>query len=169
MKRGAVLLFLLGAAAACGMSRLPAPSYTGHPTSALVEVPYPPPPAHIESIPKQPDGRVVWLDGEWVWKARAWAWKPGRWVAPPNDAKFAPWTAVRDQTGVLYVATGVWRDRSGAALEDPKPLKTGRVSATAVIDNEGDSVSPAPVLSYDAGVPEEMPPNMTNMTDGGST
>jgi hypothetical protein len=131
---------LAGAALACGSKRLPEPAYVGHPTSALVQVPYPPPPARVEFIPDKPNDEAVWIDGEWVWQGRRYGWKPGRWVVPPREAAFAPWTAVRDMLGTLYVAEGAWRDRKGNELPPPPILGTGAPSQGAVTYPEGEQV-----------------------------
>lgn len=148
------------AATACGGRRLPAPSYVGQPQDALVQVPYPPPPARVEFVPDQPDGDAVWLDGEWVWQGRRYAWKPGRWVKPPPNSAFAPWSTVRDTMGSLYIAEGSWRDRNGRELPPPEPLKVGLPSAGAVTDPEGDTQAAAGTQSPDAS---------TTKSDGGVT
>src|SRR3954469_19970731 len=101
---------VLCAIVACGARALPHPEYVAHPQRALVEVPYPPPPARVEFVPARPADDAVWVDGEWVWRGRRYAWKPGRWVMAPSDAKFSPWTSVRDREGTLYLAKGTWRD-----------------------------------------------------------
>jgi hypothetical protein len=137
---------------ACGPRELPAPRYTSQPTSALVEVPYPPPPARIETVPPRPDvSGSVWIDGEWTWLTRRWAWKPGRWVSPPSDARFAPWTTVRDRAGTLYFATGAWRTDSGAEVAEPKPLATSGPAPAVVVTPEGEEVKPGPNAPLDAG------------------
>lgn len=145
--RVSVAIFAVGGGGiiACGMSRLPAPSYVEQPTSALTAVPYPPPPARVETVPKQPREEAVWIDGEWLWQGRRWAWKPGRWVVVPTGARFAPWTSVRDKTGGLYVAMGVFRDPKGSALEDPTPLLTARARSGPLVSPEGDLIE-APTL-----------------------
>lgn len=145
MRRGRVFGLLLAALVACGMSKLPKPSYVGHPTSALVEVPYPPPPARVEFVPDAPKSdTAVWLDGEWTWRGRRWGWKAGRWVEPPKDAKYSPWTQVRDPRGTLYVAEGVWRDAKGNPLDDPKPLVTARSQAGGLVTPEGETIPAGP-------------------------
>jgi hypothetical protein len=135
---------------ACGSGRLPAPPYVEQPTSALVQVPYPPPPARAEQVPKSPNTQAVWLDGEWTWQARRWAWKKGRWVVPPAGAKFSPWTFTRDRTGVLWAASGVWRDANGNEV-DEKPLTPGKSNVTTVVDPEGSAVPHGPDVPLDAG------------------
>lgn len=145
-------LALVGAALACA-PKLPAPPYTEQPTSALAEIPYPPPPARAESVPGAPRGGAVWIDGEWVWRARRWSWKPGRWVVPPPGARFSPWTTVRDRTGTLFMASGVWRDAHGAAVEEPAALAVGVPGAGAIVSSEGDRVEQGPLAPLDAGIP----------------
>jgi hypothetical protein len=135
---------------ACGGRRLPAPRYVGQPQEALVDVPYPPPPARVEFVPESPDQRAVWIDGEWVWPGRRYAWKPGRWVRPPENASFAPWAAVRDTIGTLYVAEGSWRDGNGNEVAAPAPLKTGRPSPGTITDPEGDTFPGTGIQAPDA-------------------
>jgi hypothetical protein len=145
---------------ACGIKRIPTPSYVGQPQQALVQVPYPPPPARVEYVPDQPDDDAVWIDGEWVWQGRRYAWKPGRWVKPPPNASFAPWTAVRDTMGSLYVAEGSWRDGKGNEVAAPNPLKTGKPSPGAITDPEGDTLAENAIQAPDAS---------TTKRDGGVT
>lgn len=117
---------------ACGPSRLPAPPFVAQPTSALVEVPYPPPPARPEFVPDDPGvPGAVWIDGEWTWQGQRWSWKRGRWVVPPKGASYAPWTTVRNDDGVLYVAQGAFRDGRGAEIDEPDPIASGRPNRTA--------------------------------------
>lgn len=138
------------ASVACGSRTLPTPSYVGQPQQALVQVPYPPPPARVEYVPDQPDGDAVWIDGEWVWQGRRYAWKPGRWVKPPANASFAPWAAVRDTMGSLYVAEGSWRDGRGNEVAAPAPLKTGKPSPGSITDPEGDTLAAPAIQPADA-------------------
>lgn len=135
---------------ACGSRRLPTPSYVGQPQEALVQVPYPPPPARVEYVPDQPSGDAVWIDGEWVWQGRRYAWKPGRWVKPPSNASFAPWATVRDPMGSLYVAEGSWRDSKGNEVAAPAPLKVGRPSPGSITDPEGDTLAAPAIQNADA-------------------
>jgi hypothetical protein len=72
---------------------------------------------------------------------------------PPHGAKFAPWTTVRDKVGTLYLAAGTWRDAAGHEVETPQPIETGRPSAGAVVNPEGET-EPATNLPRDAGMPE---------------
>lgn len=124
---------------ACG-SKAVSPAYAEQPTSALVLVPFPPPPARAEVVPKQPNDNAVWLDGEWVWQTRRWAWRKGRWVVPPSGARYAPWTAVRDGVGNLYVASGVWRNANGEEVTEPPALGDAKKPSTGVVMPDGDPV-----------------------------
>ena len=151
---GALFVATAGALA-CGAPRLPAPPYTGHPTSALAEIPYPPPPARVETVPLRPrQTGAVWIDGEWTWQVRRWAWKPGRWVRPPPNARFAPWTTVRDRVGTLYLAGGAWRGPSGAEVPEPEPLAIGSPAPAAIVTPEGGEVRSGPIVQLDAGASE---------------
>lgn len=143
-------LALAAAALACGGTRAPAPAYVAQPTSALVEVPYPPPPARVELVPEKPHADAVWIDGEWVWQGRRYAWKPGRWVIPPPGASFAPWVTARGAMGTLYLAEGTWRDAKGAEVAAPKILKVGAPSAGAVTNPEGEVIANPATVSADA-------------------
>jgi len=126
------------ACASCGGPTVPRPPMVQQPTSALFEVPYPPPPARVEIVPGQPHPAAVWIDGEWVWRGRRWGWGRGRWVIPPPRARFSPWTSVRNAEGVLLMAQGTWRDANGAEIEPPPALAVGQSSTGAVVTPEGE-------------------------------
>lgn len=153
---GALLVFAcLMACGSCGSPRTPAPPFTQHPTSALVEVPYPPPPARVEIMPKPPREDAVWIDGEWVWQGGRWAWRAGRWVVVPPGVAFAPWTTVRASNGTLYFAEGTFRDGHGVSVPEPPPLAAGKARGGTVVDPEGTAVPPSPPATKtpeDAGV-----------------
>jgi hypothetical protein len=151
---GVVAVLGASVAIACGAPRLAAPDYTGQPTAALSQIPYPPPPARVEFVPEQPRDGAVWIDGEWTWRTRRWSWKPGRWVEAPRNARFSPWTTVRDRTGTLYIAAGAWRDDKGGEVPEPPVLAAGRPTPVNVVDPEGETVPQAPVgLGGDGGRP----------------
>lgn len=143
-------LALAAAALACGAKTVPTPAYVGQPPGALVEVPYPPPPARVEFVPEKPRDDAVWVDGEWIWQGRRYAWKPGRWVVPPPGASFAPWVTVRGAIGTLYLAEGTWRDSKGTEVPAPAILKVGTPSAGAVTNPEGEVIANPASLSADA-------------------
>jgi hypothetical protein len=85
-----------------------------------MEVPYPPPAARVEIIPRKPRDGAVWLDGEWQWEGKVWAWEPGGWVLPPTGAYLAPWVTYRQENGKLLFAPGSWHAEDGSPL--PKPI-----------------------------------------------
>ena len=123
--------------AGCG-GRFPRPPYSAQPTSALVELRAPPPPARVESVPPRPDaGGAVWIDGEWTWRRSRWAWMPGRWVVPPAGETFSPWVVVRGEDGQLWQAPGTWRDAKGNAVEAPTPVVVAVVDSGQVVNASG--------------------------------
>jgi hypothetical protein len=140
----AVSLAFAGLALACGAPRLPAPTYVGHPTEALLQAKYPPPPARAEFVPDAPKPDAVWVDGEWTWQGQRWAWKQGRWLVPPANARYSPWTSTRDKAGAFYVAEGKWRDPQGHELPDPTPLAVGKTRGGVVTGPDGDSIAATP-------------------------
>jgi hypothetical protein len=135
---------------ACTAS-LPRPSYTAQPTSALVETPFPPPPARAEFVPAQPAKDAVWVDGEWTWRGHKWGWVAGRWVVPPAGAAFSPWTTVRSADGSLLFAQGTWRNAHGDVVPPPPPLALGTSGATAGAAAEPASSAPAPAETPEDG------------------
>ncbi|HSY20645.1 MAG TPA: YXWGXW repeat-containing protein [Polyangiaceae bacterium] len=126
----------LAVVAACAGS-LPRPAYVAQTTDALAPVPYPPPPARVETVPAEPRPGAVWIDGEWVWQGRLFAWRRGRWVMPPEGARFAPWTTVRGEDGTVYFAGGTWRDARNQLVPDPPALAVAKSTGGAIIDLEG--------------------------------
>lgn len=134
---------------ACGASRLPAPPYVAHPTEALQQVAFPPPPARVEYVPASPKSGAVWVDGEWTWQTDRWSWKRGRWVMPLANARYSPWTSSRDRSGTLYVAEGRWRDDKLRELPEPAPLATGKTRGGAVTNAEGDTLPTTPNVPLD--------------------
>jgi hypothetical protein len=139
------------ALAACGASALPAPPYAKQPSTALVAVPFPPPPARVEAVPARPDKNAAWVDGEWAWRARRWLWLPGRWVVAPKAARYSPWTVTRAADGTVLVAPGAWRDARGEVIAPPPPLAVAAVSPGAVVDVEGDILQPGRTLAPPGG------------------
>jgi hypothetical protein len=148
---------------------LPHPAYVQQPTSALVEVRFPPPPPRVETIPPQPDNRAVWIDGEWAWRGHRWAWRVGRWVIPPEGARFSPWTFVRNESGTLYFASGAWRNARGEDVVEPKALASGGASGGAVVDPEGYPERTGPnVRPEGSSIRHSDPPGTNPALDGGT-
>jgi hypothetical protein len=134
------------ALAACGPTALPAPPYAPQPSSALERVPFPPPPARVETVPARPSTNATWIDGEWTWRGKRWLWIRGRWVVAPTGARYSPWALVRAPDGTLWEARGAWRDARGDELDPPRPLAVAEVSEAAVVDVLGDTLTPGRTL-----------------------
>jgi hypothetical protein len=117
--------------------RFPSPPFSPQPTSALVELREPPPPARVESVPARPKSLAVWIDGEWQWRRARWAWLPGRWVIAPKGATYSPWVVVRGPDGKLWLAGGTWRDAKGDAVEEPTALSLAVVDSGQVVNASG--------------------------------
>lgn len=123
------------ALAACGAPRLPHPRYVQHPTSALTQVPYPPPPPLVENIPDVRTQGAVWVDGEWRYARKQWRWHNGYWTLPIPSIAFSPAVEVRGADGTLWYAPGTWRDEKGEAIDDPEALQRARGHATGSVIN----------------------------------
>jgi hypothetical protein len=87
-----------------------------------MDVPYPPPAAHVEAVPSKPSKTALWVDGQWSWDGERWAWSPGGWVEPPPDARLARWQLRLQPDGQLKFAAASWRDASGRELRPPHVL-----------------------------------------------
>ncbi len=135
--------------AACG-SGIPQPPATAQPANALVEVDYPPPPARVEMVPKQPSSDAVWINGEWLWQGRRWSWRAGMWVISPKNAGYARRVLVRRGDGKLFFAPGAWRDAEGREAPAP-PEKIARASSGAVTNPEGETEPTGADVHPDAG------------------
>jgi hypothetical protein len=120
----------LHAAALCGAAislvllsacnwRVPKPPTGPVPKNAMVRVPFPPPPARVETVPPKAKELDVWIDGQWDWTGRVWKWTAGYWMTPPPNAYFTPWTTERRADGQLYFARAAWRARDGRPLDIP--------------------------------------------------
>lgn len=99
----------------------------------MFEVPYPPPPGHVETVPPQPTQAEVWVDGQWDWTGDDYRWLDGGWVVPPANARFSPWTTLRKKDGRLYFAPAAWRDERGrvvAAWPSTEPCDVGKTPAS---------------------------------------
>jgi hypothetical protein len=103
---------------ACGSS-LPEPARGRHHPSDYREVPYPPPAALVETVPKPPDDRAVWVDGYWDFAQGGYIWRRGGWIHPPEGSFRAPWSAYYTTDGRLLFAKTLWFDRRGKRLPEP--------------------------------------------------
>jgi hypothetical protein len=88
LTRATPVAFALGACS----THLPSPPLVPvrPPAEELVDVPSPPPAAHVEFIPLQPNDDAVWVDGQWTYAGR-WRWEPGGWLHVPEGLRFSPW------------------------------------------------------------------------------
>lgn len=114
-------LLLLISSSACGGS-LPHPEATEHPPIAYAEVPYPPPAALAEVVPKRPAGDVVWLDGDWTFRSTGYAWVRGGWVTPPVNARYAASRVIYTGDGRILFAPAGWYTRTGERVERVRPV-----------------------------------------------
>jgi hypothetical protein len=117
----AAVAALFGACPACGSS-LPHPSEATQPDTAFERVPYPPPAAHVETIPPRPHAGAVWIDGGWLWQGRRWVWQAGGWVDAPSKV-----TA----DGRLMFAPAIWRAPDGREMAPPPPIVVEAHSSTS--------------------------------------
>jgi hypothetical protein len=127
LRDGAFLIPLLVAVSSACSSSLPAPPETAHPMRAYIEVPYPPPAALVETVPKPPEADdAVWVDGNWVWRGRYYVWQRGGWLAPPEGASYATWQSLLAKDGRIVFATGQWYGPDHRPVAAPKMLAVAR-------------------------------------------
>ncbi|HEX4445499.1 MAG TPA: YXWGXW repeat-containing protein [Polyangiaceae bacterium] len=132
------LVFATTLLSGCG-GHFPRPPYSAQPTSALVELKDPLPPARVEAVPVRPaTAGAVWIDGEWTVRRGRWAWVPGRWVVPPPGETYSPWVIVRGPDGRLWHAPGTWRDARGNAVDEPPSLAVASVESQPVVSASGE-------------------------------
>ncbi|HVY46709.1 MAG TPA: hypothetical protein VHB21_12560 [Minicystis sp.] len=101
--------------AACGF-KVATPVTGPHENEEPITVPYPPPPARVETIPAPPKGQektAVWVDGAWEWRQRRWVWVPGDWEVPEKNSYYAPPMTIRLADGSLAYFPGAWRSAGG--------------------------------------------------------
>jgi hypothetical protein len=122
------LAFAAASAVAAGAchSSLPEPAPALQPSNAYVEVPYPPPAALVETVPRRPSEGALWIDGQWSWDGQHWVWNSGGWVAPPPGGRFARWQLRLEPDGRMKFAGPSWRDASGRELPPARVLAAAR-------------------------------------------
>jgi hypothetical protein len=112
------------------------------PKSAFRDVPYPPPPPHVEQLPGRPSEAAVWVDGSWEWSGTRWRWQDGGWYERPGrDVYYSEWALARHGGTRLLYAGAAWRDAKGDAIPEPRKL----ASASAI------GVPPGIPTASDAG------------------
>jgi hypothetical protein len=87
-------------------------------------VPYPPPPAKVETMPPAPTNPAcVYLDGQWTFGSRDWQWVAGAWVIAPGGCAFVRqrlfWLALGSEGSELRFRPGRWVQTSNNALDCP--------------------------------------------------
>ena len=119
------LLLLVGVTACSSGLRLPP---TGPPPAAPTPlvVDYPPPPAQIEKIDRDPGKPCVWVDGTYAWVGRHWEWTPGQWVVPRRGCYYRPpqlvWAPNAQGPSTLYSVPAKWyEERAGVVAECQPP------------------------------------------------
>jgi len=117
MRLSVVVLYAVTTALPACSASLPKPPTGPIPPGAMNEVPYPPPPARVETVPPRPKDGEVWVDGQWDWDGKAWKWLEGSWTPPPANAYFSPWATERRSDGRLFFARAVWRTRDGRIID----------------------------------------------------
>ncbi len=127
MKQSLLLYLVAAAAIACASRSRLAPT-VDVPDSATVTgsmvVPYPPPPAKVETMPPAPIERsCVYLDGQWVFGARDWQWHSGAWVIAPPGCAFARsqlfWQTAGVDRSELRFRPGHWANAQNTAVDCP--------------------------------------------------
>ena len=128
---GIWISLICAAAAALGAAcsrPVPVPPIGPHVDDEPVEVPYPPPPAVPEIIPKSSLGKdAVWIDGEHVWEGGAWVWQAGRWEKPYPDSYYARPQGLRLADGRLLWFAGAWHAAGDATKPTPRSTGTSPV------------------------------------------
>jgi hypothetical protein len=124
--RATIALAVTLAGVCCGAG-VRTPLLGTHPAQGAepVVVDYPPPPAQVENIDRDPGTPCVWVDGHWDWVGRRWQWFPGGWVRPPEGCYYAPPNMVWIQStgrGVLYYTRPRWYPEDAAELEAQQVL-----------------------------------------------
>jgi WXXGXW repeat (2 copies) len=99
---------------------LPEPRHARQPRSEFLPVPYPPPAAFSEVVPRAPSRDALWIDGHWAWRGRTYVWQRGGWVVAPAGSRFAPWRVRYAKDGTLLFAEQVWYDSQLKPIESPR-------------------------------------------------
>lgn len=123
---------------ACG-SRLRVAPAGAPPVSGAeaVVVDYPPPPAQVEIVPRDPGKPCVWVDGHWEWQGRRWRWQTGSWLRPPPACYYSTQMLVwlpAEGASPLYYWPPRWYPRSTAragACDRPVPCGAAAAKAAA--------------------------------------
>lgn len=155
-----VLIVVAVAAVGCGFT-VPTPKTGPHESEEPIEVPFPPPPARVELIPKPPEAKkkvAVWVDGAWEWKGHRWVWLAGDWEVPQPNSYYAPPMTVRLSDGTLAYFPGAWKGVAGAPEAAPLPAApTDSTPAPPPSTPAPSDAAPAPDATTAPAAPESKP------------
>jgi hypothetical protein len=137
LKLTVALLFLaLGSGCGSALTEPEARPGSGRPLSEYQTVPYPPPAAFVELVPRAPDGRAVWLDGHWSYRPTGYVWERGGWVIPPPNGYYDRWQVRYERDGTILFAPAGWYDENGNKLDDPEVLESAGTPPNEVTPEE---------------------------------
>ena len=108
----AVIVVGLAVATSCGPSLRAATVVQQEVTEkngTLVD--YPPPPAQVEFVRKDPGPPCLWVDGQWKYIEQTWQWTGGAWYVPPEGCVYAEPAMLwfpNNKIGKLYFLGGRW-------------------------------------------------------------
>ncbi|HEY5955916.1 MAG TPA: hypothetical protein VIV60_05160 [Polyangiaceae bacterium] len=109
--------------------------YTPTDLANSLTVPYPPPPAKVETMPPMPGNRAcVYWDGQWVFGPRDWQWVSGAWVIQRDDCAFQRsrlfWHTLGADRAELRYRPGRWVQSANPAMDCPVALPCPSVSVS---------------------------------------
>lgn len=126
MTRSLSMIAVVCAAWACS-STLRVPPSGSPPTidPSFKPVDYPPPPARVENVGRDPGAPCVWQDGYWTWSGRRWEWTSGKWVRPPEACYYVEPRLLYPQTEgqqvLLYAPPAWFREFNGTVSPCAEP------------------------------------------------
>ena len=104
-----------------------------------MEIPYPPPAARVDVVPRPPASmkHAVWLDGQWMWHGRRWIWEGGQWIDLAPEQFYARPT-------VQWLADGrlVWFAGSLRRKEDANMAPKAASAPSAVVAPSPSAAAP---------------------------
>jgi hypothetical protein len=132
-----VLLVLVACASRSRLApEVPVPDTVGASDLAnSLVVPYPPPPANVETVPPTPSNPAcVYWDGQWVFGARDWQWMSGGWVIQRGDCAFQRarlfWNSIGTDRAELRYRVGRWVQAANPAMDCPAAPPCPQVAAS---------------------------------------
>lgn len=112
---------------------LPTPESATHPADAFIDVPYPPPAALAEVVPRAPDGvGAVWVDGDWNYRGKSYLWRRGGWFSVRSGMRYAPSVIRYETDGRVLFAASAWYDEKGQVAAQPNRVVPARTPPNEV-------------------------------------